>query len=34
MTPAQREKYRTGIPEEIDAMPQAIIAAGSDGTLE
>jgi hypothetical protein len=30
MTPTQREKYRTGTAEEIDAMLQAIIAKGKD----
>ena len=30
MTPTQREKYRTGTAEEIDAMLQAIIAKGND----
>jgi hypothetical protein len=28
MTPTQREKYRTGTAEEIDAMLAAIIAMG------
>jgi hypothetical protein len=32
MTPAQREKYRNGTPEEVDAMLQAIIA-GSPSPL-